>query len=56
MSIYRNMFFNFHAVFWHAIDVLVVLLVTPSMPLHSPRLQHHFLNLTFKQNSVNATF
>lgn len=53
MSIYRNVFFYFHAVFRHAIDVLVVLLVTPSMPFHSPGLQHHFLNLTFKQNTVN---
>lgn len=50
------MFFYFHAVFRHAVDVLVILPVTPSMPLHSSGLQHHFLNLTLKQNIVNKTF
>lgn len=46
--IYRNMFFYFHSVFWHAIDVVVILLITPSMPFHCPCLQYHFLYLPLR--------
>lgn len=47
------MFLYFHIVFRHAIDVLVIFLITPSMPFHRSCLQHHFLNLTLKDSREN---
>lgn len=35
-NIYWYMFFDFHSVFWHAVDVLVILRITPSIPFHCP--------------------
>lgn len=50
-NIYGDMLFYFHSVFWHAIDVVVILLITPSMPFHCPCLQDHFLYLPLKDRA-----
>lgn len=47
-SIYRYMLINFHSVFWHSVDVVVILLITASMPFHCPCLQYHFLYLPLR--------
>ena len=46
------MLFYFHSVFWHAIDVVVILHVTPSMPFHCPCLQYHFLYLPLRHRQT----
>lgn len=52
-GIYWYMLFYFHSVFWHAVDVVVILLVSPSMPFHCPGLQYHFLNLSWREDEYS---
>lgn len=45
-NIYRNVFLYFHSIFWHAIDVVVILLIRTSIPFYCSCLQYYFLYLS----------
>lgn len=54
VSAHRDVLFHFYCVFWHAVDVVLILLIFPGAPFHHPCLQHHLLYFPWEREKVAA--